>query len=346
MARRLRAFLSAALFGASAAQGTSGGRQVSVFDELHQNEMFIKTPDGQLLYLTTLGEGPPVLVIAGGPGMNYEYLVDGFVSLARTHKVIFLEQRGNILSPAPPEKVSFGASLDDIEYTRKRLSLGKLTLVAHSTGTRTAMGYFSKYPGDVAKLILIGAFPPFADQEWKDPGMGQKLSSRPEVTQLLNRLKLNLTEDLRLGKLKREDVTPRMESDHWRIKLAAGSLYHLDRWRRMQGGRIYYNEETSAAIARSTPVQYDIRQPLSAHPVPIFVLQGDVDYVDPSASAWQAAREQYGLLRCWSRVNVIKQAGHDPWIDAPATFDAMLLQAVSAPAISQEQKPVMHRKLP
>ena len=49
----------------------------------------------------TVGEGPPVLAIHGGPGMSYDYLDDAVLELATRYRVATFQQRG--LAPSTEE---------------------------------------------------------------------------------------------------------------------------------------------------------------------------------------------------------------------------------------------------
>lgn len=64
------------------------------------------------------------------------------------------------------------------------------------------------------------------------------------------------------------------------------------------------------------PEIYDIRPALDKYPVPVTVIQGDYDYMDPSASHWTELKNQYPMIR----LLVIKDASHYSWIDESDAF--------------------------
>jgi pimeloyl-ACP methyl ester carboxylesterase len=68
-----------------------------------------------------------------------------------------------------------------------------------------------------------------------------------------------------------------------------------------------------------------VRPAIDAHPVPITVIQGDRDYVDPSARSWSALAK-VGKVR----LHVIRGAGHCAWIDQPQAFAEALRDGLDA----------------
>lgn len=117
--------------------------------------------------------------------------------------------------------------------------------------------------------------------------------------------------------------TPRQARMRLRIKYNAPlDLVHLDRWHQLTSGGAYYNRNVGASIAASMPT-WDIRPALESHPVPITVIQGDSDYVDPSARSWSALAEAGKV-----RLHVIHDAGHCAWIDQPLAFAEALREGL------------------
>lgn len=87
---------------------------------------------------------------------------------------------------------------------------------------------------------------------------------------------------------------------------------------------MHWNDQTAIAIDNSLPDNYDIRPLLHVHPIPISVIQGDHDYVDPGASQWKTlGRDHPGI-----EVTVIDRAGHNSWIDDDTAFDRALASAL------------------
>ena len=102
---------------------------------------------------------PPLLFLHGGPGYNsYSFEAQAGAALEKKLQVIYLDQRGSGRSERPWRgEYSVAALVDDIEALRKTLGVDKLALMGHSFGGTLALEYAAKYPGHVAKVVLVSA---------------------------------------------------------------------------------------------------------------------------------------------------------------------------------------------
>lgn len=117
------------------------------------------------------GEGEPILVVHGGPGIPYGAFWNGLDSLKTQYKFYFYHQRGCGNSTRPFDRfegnnfynnmlelektLGLGAQIADIERIRRILNRDKITLVGHSYGGFIAMLYAAEFPDRVKKLILV-----------------------------------------------------------------------------------------------------------------------------------------------------------------------------------------------
>ena len=102
---------------------------------------------------------PPLLFLHGGPGYNsYSFEAQAGAALEKKVQVIYLDQRGSGRSERPWRgEYSIAALVDDIEALRKTLGVDRLALLGHSFGGTLALEYAAKYPGHVAKMVLVSA---------------------------------------------------------------------------------------------------------------------------------------------------------------------------------------------
>jgi proline iminopeptidase len=294
------------------------------FSALQQNVWYMPTADPAIqLYVTEIGHGSPIVFLHGGPGNDFNYIIDALRPQLGEHRFILFDQRGSVLSPVPPDKLkslTLDAFVEDLE--RLRLSLGeeKLTLFGHSFGTVLAEAYFIKYPQHVQGMVLAASAPP-------SYGLADVLkAARPRMKQLRERpLVDTVLEEEHLAGAP-DKLTDRQRSMRWRIKnLAAINVVHLDRWRHVEGGGVYYNDKVDDAIGDSLPARIDILSSLRMHPVPITIIDGDQDYLDPSGQGWKQAAEQLPIVM----VRSLPTAGHYSWIDAPEEFARALHDGLS-----------------
>jgi proline iminopeptidase len=111
---------------------------------------------GLFLYYTELGDGPPLIVLHGGPGGSHNYFLPYLLPLARTHRLIFMDERGSGRSGKleDPSGYTVENMADDVEVLRQALNLGAINLLGHSFGGVVAQAYAFKYPNNLSHLIL------------------------------------------------------------------------------------------------------------------------------------------------------------------------------------------------
>jgi len=113
---------------------------------------------GAVVYYETIGQGPPLMVLHGGPGATHGYFLPYLLPLARHHRLIFMDERGSGRSERLT-KVK-GYTLDtlacDADALRRALGLKTIDVMGHSFGGILAQAYAIKYPATVRRLILAG----------------------------------------------------------------------------------------------------------------------------------------------------------------------------------------------
>jgi proline iminopeptidase len=109
------------------------------------------------------GAGKPIILLAGGPGMNPAYMAPVASMLAAAgRRVILLHQRGTGASADAAEcrdRMNLAGAIADIETLRQHLALHQFTLAGHSWGGMLAMAYAQEHPDRVAGLILLDTGP-------------------------------------------------------------------------------------------------------------------------------------------------------------------------------------------
>ena len=130
----LRLVLTLLLAASSAAVCLSAGAQPesSVYA---QQEGYVDA-HGVLIYYVAFGNGSPLLVVHGGPGASHDYFLPYLLPLARTHRLIFIDERGSGRSQRLQDSSLYTVEgdVEDIEAVRVALHLGKISLLGHSCG--------------------------------------------------------------------------------------------------------------------------------------------------------------------------------------------------------------------
>jgi proline iminopeptidase len=277
---------------------------------------------GVFLYYKSVGHGPPLVVVHGGPGASHDYLVPHLYRLASRYQLIFVDERGSGRSPRledttqyTPEKMA-----DDVEAIRVALQLGKIALLGHSYGGVVAQAYAFKYQTNLSHLIL-----------------GSTFSSTRELNLALARMKLAMpaAKRERLEALEKAGLFGKGEP--WEqgrypeeyAKLAWGTGY----FPYLYGARpdaaydpVTSNTSTSWELYRvmwGSDGEFVVDGNLKAVEwverlpeikVPTLILVGDHDQADPAMS-----REMNAKI-AGSKLVVLADAGHLTFVDQPELF--------------------------
>ena len=113
------------------------------------------------LYVRDLGDGPPVVVVHGGPDFDHEYLLPELDRLAGKCRLVYYDQRGRgrSYSGEGAGDVTMQSEIQDLDAIRRALQLGSIAVLGHSWGALLAMEYALACPAAVSHLVLISPAP-------------------------------------------------------------------------------------------------------------------------------------------------------------------------------------------
>jgi len=116
--------------------------------------------DGVRLHTRRVGSDPPVVVLHGGPGADYAYLLPQYDRLAHGRALLFYDQRGGGRSPVARDvPVGWQEHVADLEALRKHWAIDRLTLLGYSWGGLLAVLYALEHPDRVGRLALVAPAP-------------------------------------------------------------------------------------------------------------------------------------------------------------------------------------------
>ena len=120
-----------------------------------------KMVNGVSLYYEAIGEGVPLVVVHGGPGLDHSYLLPQMAELAKGYRLIFYDQRamGKSSADFDSSQMTMNSFVEDLEGIRKAFGLEKMNLLGHSWGGLVSMFYAIKYPSHLQSLILVNTTP-------------------------------------------------------------------------------------------------------------------------------------------------------------------------------------------
>lgn len=113
----------------------------------------VVTPTGELSGWVT-GEGPRVLAVHGGPGMNYDYLDDAVLEIADRYQVATFQQRG--LAPSTERgEFTVAEAVADIVAVLDGLGWETAYLMGHSWGGHLVFHAASAIPDRLAGVLSV-----------------------------------------------------------------------------------------------------------------------------------------------------------------------------------------------
>lgn len=270
------------------------------------------------IYVREIGKGKNVVVLHGGFGADYSYMVDATNGLEDKFRFVFYDQRGSLRSPAKLEDISIDKHIEDLEALRIQLGEERINIFAHSMGTVLAMLYLKKYPNRVKKLILTGAFP-IQTENFMDLFQNKFNAA---VEKLVTR---------EVWKIEKEKIAPdgkpandRQATDLWKIDFASANIYRAEKWRQMKGGQSFYKGSVGSKTSSTLPKGWDLTGIISKHSFPVTYIQGEKDFIDLEV---ENHKKQLTSLKN-VELSVINNAGHNAWIDDPLNYKKALLKAL------------------
>lgn len=112
-----------------------------------------------VLYYYSYGQGQPIIILSGGPGVSAHQEDDLAKELSKKYRAILFDQRGTGRSwtaPFDSTTINLTTALSDLDTLRQHLKQKQLIISGHSWGAILAAAYAEKYPSNVRSLILIG----------------------------------------------------------------------------------------------------------------------------------------------------------------------------------------------
>ncbi|MBI2342945.1 MAG: alpha/beta hydrolase [Deltaproteobacteria bacterium] len=265
------------------------------------------TPPGMLIpcrdthyYGVRLGEGPPLVCLHGGFGLDHTYFRPALDPLACAAQLLYLDLRGQGRSPIDAAwTFSLETLVEDLEAIRREYGWDRWSLLGHSGGGLLAAAYASRYPGQCQSLIVVSSFPyyPFEAPEWF--AKIRELDD-PEINSGVEMFLAGLTND----------------ADYREAFLKIAPLFFADPCHAdcTPFSRVIYRvrpylESTGSAT------RIHCGEALRGFTRPVLAIHGSHDYRVPKAlaTAWRTYVPQMAYVE-------LPQTGHFPFLEAPTDF--------------------------
>lgn len=269
-----------------------------------QDGQFIDRKDSKIYY-QTFGNGTPILIINGGPGMSSEGFIPLAKQLSKDHTAIIYDQRGtgkSTMGSIDYTTITLDQMIKDIEDLRTYLGIEQWIVLGHSFGGMLAYYYASKHPDRISAMIQSSS-----------GGMDLALLSSLRITGGLTSLqrdslaiyteKINRGDDSYHTRLKRgEFLAPAYLYDQKYVPVIAHRL--------TQGN----SEINSLVWHNMQQIRFDTKNTLKKFDKPVLILQGKQDVLGPDI-----AQTSHKLLPN-SKLVILDRCGHYGWLDRPDIY--------------------------
>jgi len=294
-------------------------------------EMYVDA-GGVLIYTVSFGRGEPLVIAHGGPGASHDYFLPYLLPLARTNRLIFIDERGSGRSEKLEDvsKYTVEAMADDVEAVRKALGLGKINLLGHSYGGVLAQAYAFKYQANLSHLVLCSTF--HSTKALNEIFRQMKARMSPEL-----RARIDKAEAAGLFGHGKDYEKNRYTNDYMIAAWGEGYFPYLYQNRPDPNYDPVENGNTSWDLYREmwgshgefvvdgnlSSVEYADR--LGTIKVPTLITVGDHDESDPSI-----ARDMAALIP-GSKLVVLPKSGHMTFVDQQGMFNRAVDEFLNPP---------------
>jgi proline iminopeptidase len=276
---------------------------------------------GVLIYYKALGNGRPLVVLHGGPGGSHDAFLPYLLPLARSHRVIFIDERGSGRSEKleDPSGYTIENMADDVEAVRQALDLGKIDLLGHSCGGVLAQAYAFKYQENLSSLILCSTFHSAKKMNQVFERMMERMS--PELRERIEKMekaglfghgkdfeKNRYTDEYMIAAWG-EGYFPYLYQNHPdpNYSPVAFGINSWDLYREMWGSHGEF-------VIDGNLISVEYADRLSSITVPTLIMVGDHDECAPSLS-----QEMHEKIKR-SKLVIMPKSGHMTFVDQPNMF--------------------------
>ena len=229
-----------------------------------------------------IGQGPPIIVLHGGPDFDIAYLLPEFDRLADSFHLIYYDQRGRGKSAAgvEPQDVSLASEVEDLELVRRHFQADPVVVLGHSWGAVLALEYALRNPHQIAGLILMNPAPVSASdvtvlREAQRRALGADMDRQREI----------------IAGAPYQQGDPEAVTARYRIHFERALVRREDLEKLMARMKAGFISQGKAGIVKARAVEdrlmadtwamngYDLLPRLRALNIPTLVIYGDHDFI-------------------------------------------------------------------
>ena len=288
----------------------SGSAQsVADYDRLAIGEHSVELNEIKLWYKVS-GDGPVCLMPTPAWGQRSDLYFRTLQSLEKYFTVVYIDSRGTGRSGrAATLKHYTWEHLDsDLESLREFLRQDRVWLMGHSAGGIQVLHYATRHPDRVSGLVLLSTQAVLNDQTEQE--VMQRMTSRanqPWYREASRAFQSHPRTDDEMASMFQTTLPL-----YWRDHRNADAF-------RADFAAMSPSATALAAVRESRRHRVDLRPLLKRLSAPVLIISGKDDFICCPASAQALHR---GLPT--SKLVLIDQCGHFPWMEQPQTFRSNL----------------------
>ena len=282
-------------------------------NHVNSNSGFIEV-DGSKLNYVVEGKGKPCLVI----GSSVYYPKTFSKNLRKHLKMYFVDMKWFAMDYMPEnlDSVNIKSIVEDVEKIRIKLGLNQPMIMGHSIHGTIAVEYAKKYSQNVSSLVIIGSPALWGNKNFDQKAAALWETATEERKAIQNQNWGDITELDRLtGKEEATAAYNRAAPQYWY------DPYYDASW--LWDGMTVHSEVTKHLFT-NVFLNYDMFEPSTEIPVPVFVGLGKYDYVIPY-TLWEP---QYESIPDFTLV-LFEKSGHTPQLEETKIFYKKLLNWIN-----------------
>ena len=164
---------------------------------INSREQHISIGDTRL-HVVERGEGYPLFLVHGGPGLDHHMFGDYLDPLADQFRLVLVDLRANGLSDScPTETWTLRQMAEDLALLANAMGFEKYALLGHSYGAFVVLQNAVDFPGRASQTIVSSGLPSakYLEAVWKNLEKFEPVALREQVTKSWEREKVVQTRE-------------------------------------------------------------------------------------------------------------------------------------------------------
>jgi len=284
-------------------------------DPLQTGEHMVEL-NGVNLWYKVAGTGPVCVMPTPAWGLGSDFYFRSLQSMEKLFTVVYLDSRGTGRSGAgaAPTDHTWGHLVGDLEALRKHLKHERWWMMGHSEGGMQVLHYVCDHPDRVEGMVLLDTAGAWDDAQERDLAM--RINQRKGQPQFDAAVKA-----MEMGKKPDQGMLDFLKSIlplYWSDPRAAEPFSAVV-------DAITVSDAAMAARDASKRFPFDLEDRLKTIQTPALIVVGEDDFI----CSVEAARRLHLALPN-SKLLVIEESGHFPWMEQPAAFETHVTEFLTA----------------